>query len=111
MGEKLDTSKIQAALERAAHKSVQGGREERSGRFMAPKAFISYSHDSPEHEQWVLRLASDLRSMGVDVVLDQWDLVPGQDVSMFMQRGIAEADRVVLVCSSRYVSKSDAGIG
>jgi hypothetical protein len=111
MAEKLDTSKIEAALERAAHKSVQGGREDRSGRFMAPRAFISYSHDSDEHKQWVLKLGSDLRSMGVDIVLDQWDLIPGQDVSMFMQRGITEADCVVLVCSAPYVSKSERGAG
>ncbi|MET4217359.1 hypothetical protein ACVWWG_000501 [Bradyrhizobium sp. LB7.2] len=111
MAEKLDTSKIEAALERAAQKSMQGGREDRSGRFMAPRAFISYSHDSNQHKQWVLKLASDLRSMGVDVVLDQWDLVPGQDVSMFMQKGITEADCVVLVCSAPYTSKSEKGTG
>jgi len=56
----------------------------------APKAFISYSHDSAGHQTWVLRLASDLRAKGIDVVLDQWDLVPGQDVSLIMQRGISD---------------------
>jgi hypothetical protein len=111
MSQKLDASEIEAALERAAQKSVRGRREERAGRFAAPRAFISYSHDSPEHKAWVLKLGSDLRGMGVDVVLDQWDLVPGQDVSLFMQMGIAEADRVVLVCSSAYVSKSEQGTG
>ena len=111
MSQKLDASKIDAALERAAQKSVHGTREERSGRFMVPRAFISYSHDSPAHKSWVLKLASDLRAIGVDVFLDQWDLVPGQDVSLFMQRGIAEADRVVLVCSAPYVSKAEQGIG
>jgi hypothetical protein len=111
MSEKLDSTKIEAALERAAQKSVNGTREDRSGRFIAPRAFISYSHDSPEHKSWVLKLGSDLRAIGVDVVLDQWDLALGQDVSLFMQRGISEADRVVLVCSSAYVSKSEKGIG
>src|ERR1700751_2784282 len=111
MNDKLDARKIDAALERAAHKSLHGTREERSGRFMAPKAFISYSHDSPTHKSWVLKLASDLRTIGVDVVLDQWDLVPGQDVSLFMQRGISDADRVILVCSSTYVSKSENALG
>ncbi len=53
-----------------------------------PKEFISYSHDSAEHKAWVLKLASDLRGMGVDVGLDQWDLVLGQDVSLFMQTGL-----------------------
>jgi hypothetical protein len=112
MSEKLDTMKVEAALKRAASKALHGTREERSGRFMsAPKAFISYSHDSPSHKDWVLKLGSDLRARGVDVVLDQWDLVPGQDVSLFMQRGISEADRVVMVCSSDYVTKSEQGVG
>lgn len=111
MSQKLDASKIDSALERAARKSVHGSRVERSGRFMAPKAFISYSHDSAEHKAWVLKLASDLRAIGVDIILDQWDLVPGQDISLFMQRGIADADRVILVCSSAYVSTAEQGIG
>jgi hypothetical protein len=111
MTQEAEAAKIDAALERAARKSVQGTREERSGRFTAPKAFISYSHDTSAHKEWVLKLASDLRSVGVDVALDQWDLVPGQDVSLFMQKGIAEADRVVLVCSANYVSKSEVGVG
>src|ERR1700760_3013443 len=76
-----------------------------------PKAFISYSHDSENHKAWVLRLASDLRSQSVDVMLDQWDLAPGPDVSLFMQRGISDADRVLLVCSENYVKKADRGSG
>jgi hypothetical protein len=77
----------------------------------APRAFISYSHDSAEHKAWTLKLASDLRMNGIDVVLDQWDLVPGQDVSLFMQKGISEADRVLMICSSNYVEKAEAGVG
>jgi hypothetical protein len=111
MSQKLDAKKIEAALKRAANKALHGTREERSGRFMVPKAFISYSHDTVAHKSWVLKLASDLRATGVDVVLDQWDLVPGQDVSLFMQKGISEADRVILVCSSAYVSNSEKGVG
>lgn len=111
MNQKLDEKKFDAALERAARKALHGTREERSGRFMAPKAFISYSHDSSAHKDWVLKLASDLRAKGVDVVLDQWDLVAGQDVSLFMQRGISEADRVIMICSSSYVTKSEQGVG
>jgi TIR domain len=76
-----------------------------------PKAFISYSHDSEDHKAWVLQLASDLRAHGIDVTLDQFDLKPGQDVTLFMQRGISEADRVLLVCSENYVKKADEGHG
>src|SRR6266550_7461551 len=76
-----------------------------------PKVFISYSHDSEDHKQWVLRLGSDLRASGIDVVLDQWDLVPGQDINLFMQNGITQAHRVIMVCSSAYVIKAEKGEG
>jgi len=77
----------------------------------APKAFISYSHDSPEHSAWVLRLASELRAQGIDAVLDQWDLSPGGDTVAFMEASIADADRVLLVCTSKYVEKANGGEG
>ncbi|MGE3598353.1 MAG: toll/interleukin-1 receptor domain-containing protein [Dehalococcoidia bacterium] len=76
-----------------------------------PTVFISYSHDSPEHKAWVLKLATDLRSTGIDASLDQWDLVPGQDVVSFMHDGVAKADRVLLVCTEQYVRKSERGLG
>lgn len=76
-----------------------------------PLVFISYSHDSADHKAWVLRLASDLRENGVDAILDQWDLVPGQDASVFMQQGILRADRVLMVCSKNYVSKAEVRSG
>jgi hypothetical protein len=77
----------------------------------APVAFISYSHDSKEHKTWVAKLAGDLRNHGVDVVLDQWDLALGQDLTLFMQRGVANSDRVIMVCSENYVQKADGGSG
>lgn len=33
-----------------------------------PKIFISYSHDSLEHKQWVLELGSRLRNNGIDAI-------------------------------------------
>lgn len=78
---------------------------------MHPSTFISYSHDSEAHKDWVLRLASDLRERGVDAILDRWDLVPGQDISSFMQRGILDSDRVLIICSDKYVEKAESGSG
>jgi TIR domain-containing protein len=77
----------------------------------APIVFISYSHDSPHHKAWVLKLASDLREQGIDVILDRWDLVAGQDISMLMQKGIEGADRGLMICSADYVQKAEAGRG
>ena len=77
----------------------------------APKVFISYSHDSLQHKDWALRLATSMRAHGIDAVLDQWDLVPGQDLAAFMTTGIRTADRVVMICSEAYVAKAEAGSG
>ena len=76
-----------------------------------PKVFISYSHDSPEHKQWVSELGAKLRHNGVDAILDQWDLGPGDDVTQFMERGIRDSNRVLVVCTDRYVRKANAGEG
>lgn len=76
-----------------------------------PFVFISYSHDSPEHKAWALKLATDLRNTGIDATIDQWDLAPGQDIAAFMQRGITTADRVLMLCSETYVAKADGGHG
>jgi hypothetical protein len=76
-----------------------------------PKAFISYSHDSQDHKKWVLDLATRLRNNGVDAILDQWDLKPGDDLPSFMERGLVTADRVLMICSDKYVEKANAGAG
>lgn len=76
-----------------------------------PKVFISYSHDSDAHKDWVRQFATDLRNGGTDAILDQWRLAPGQDIAAFMQRGITDSDRVILVCSETYVRKAEGGAG
>ena len=78
-----------------------------------PKVFISYSHDSPEHKRWVSELAAKLRRNGIDAILDQWDLGLGDDVTVtrFMERGIVDANRVLVICTDKYVSKANAEEG
>ncbi len=75
------------------------------------KVFISYSHDSPEHKQWVSELAVKLRHNGIDTTLDQWDLRLGDDIARFMERGIVDADRILVVGTDNYVGKANAGEG
>ena len=77
----------------------------------APVVFLSYSHDTPSHKEWVLRLATALRGLGVDTILDQWDLTPGQDTVAFMEGSIARADRVLLICTEQYVDKANDRAG
>lgn len=76
-----------------------------------PKAFISYSHDSQAHKKWVLDLATRLRNAGVDAILDQWELGPGSDLTHFMETNLAQADRVLMICTDPYVRKANGGIG
>ena len=81
---------------------------------MSSQVFISYSHDNDEHKNWVLQLATRLRSNGVDVILDRWNLTLGQDVASFMENGLSAAKRVLCVCSEIYVDKANnknSGVG
>ncbi len=77
----------------------------------SPKIFVSYSHDSPDHKRWVARLSTVLRGNGIDVMLDQWDLGLGDDLAIFMEKGLRESDRVLVICTDEYNRKADAGIG
>jgi len=79
-----------------------------------PKAFLSYSWDSPEHRFWVQHLASRLRKDGVETILDLWHLQPGRDKFVFMERAIIDADFVLIICSTEYAEKAnrrDGGVG
>ena len=76
-----------------------------------PKLFVSYSHDTEQHKDWVLTLATRLMANGVDVILDQWDLTLGADLPRFMEQGLSEAKRVLAICTDAYVQKANAGRG
>ena len=76
-----------------------------------PRVFVSYSHDSQEHKRWVLEFSTRLRNVGIDASLDQWDLGPGDDIPHFMERNLLSADRVLMICTERYVEKANSGKG
>jgi len=76
-----------------------------------PTAFISYSWESDQHKAWVRDFAARLRADGIDVRLDQWDLVPGDQLPEFMERAVRESDFVLVVCTPRYREKSDQRVG
>jgi hypothetical protein len=78
---------------------------------LAPRVFLSYSHDSPDHKRWVAELCTRLRLDGIDIILDQWDLSLGDDITKFMEDGLASSDRVLLICTDNYVRKAEAGVG
>ena len=71
-----------------------------------PKVFISYSHDSEEHKDWVRKFAEGLKNNGVNVILDQWHIRLGSDITIFMERNLEESDRVLVVCTEEYLEKA-----
>jgi len=78
---------------------------------MPLRVFISYSHSSPEHEQWVESLGTFLRQHGVDARLDVWHLRHGMDLPQFMTNELTLADRVILISDERYAEKADGRVG
>ncbi len=79
-------------------------------------AFISYSWTSEQHREWVLKLAERLVNHGVYVVLDRWQLKPGQDKYAFMERMVTDPDirKVLIICDRRYQENADkrkGGVG
>ncbi len=77
------------------------------------KAFVSYSWSSPEHEEWVLELATGLRESGIDTLLDKWDLKEGHETTAFMEKMVSDSDikKVIIVCDRTYAEKSNARKG
>ncbi|MEX3745958.1 TIR domain-containing protein [Lysinibacillus xylanilyticus] len=80
-----------------------------------PHIFISYSWTSPEHEEWVLELATRLHADdGVEVTLDKWDLKDGYEIYAFMEsmvradeNGEDIVDKVLMICDKGYQQKAN----
>jgi NB-ARC domain/TIR domain len=70
-----------------------------------PKVLISYSHDSPEHEQRVLKLANRLRGDGIDCTIDQYVGAPAEGWPRWMDKQIRDSDFLVMVCTETYYQR------
>ncbi|MEZ5593633.1 MAG: toll/interleukin-1 receptor domain-containing protein [Gammaproteobacteria bacterium] len=70
---------------------------------------MSYAWD--HSRDWVLALAERLRNDGIDIVLDQWETVPGDMLPKFMESAVRESDYVLVVCTPSYKKKSDDRTG
>lgn len=74
--------------------------------------FISYSWDSDEHKEWVLKLANYLiEKAGCNVLLDQFDLAAGKELTHFMENGLEKADKVLIILTEDYKKRADARTG
>ena len=79
------------------------------------RIFISYTHDSDDHKDRVLALATQLVEDGLDVELDQWLAVPVQGWPQWMTDEITASDYVLVVCTETYLrrfnGKEKPGLG
>ena len=78
-----------------------------------PKLFISYSWSNPDHEQFVLNLATELRESGVEAILDKWDLKEGHDAIAFMEKMVTdpEIQKVIIISDKMYAEKANGRAG
>lgn len=73
--------------------------------------FISYSHDSDAHKMWVKKFAEDLERLGeFEILLDQ-NLPKGYPLTRFMEQGLMNADKVLVIGTPQYKQKSEVGKG
>ena len=76
-----------------------------------PKVFISYSWDDTNHTNWVLNLANNLCKNGIVVLLDQYDLRTGRNLSHFMEDAITRSEKVLIIMTENYATKADGRKG
>lgn len=76
-----------------------------------PKTFISYAWESDEIKKWVKNLAIRLRGDSVDLKLDQWEVIPGDKLTHFMEKSVRENNYVLIICTPDYKKKSENRIG
>ncbi|HEX9733192.1 MAG TPA: TIR domain-containing protein [Thermoanaerobaculia bacterium] len=70
------------------------------------KVFISYSHDSPEHEERVRAFADRLCHEGVDCNYDGYEPAPTAGWPQWIEAQIQRADYVLVVASADYSNKA-----
>jgi hypothetical protein len=73
----------------------------------SPRVFLSYSHDSPEHEAAVLALSKQLRLDGCTAIIDQEQHWVSEGWTLWMMNQIAQADFVLVVCTEVYKRRAE----
>lgn len=79
------------------------------------KLFISYSWEDEEHDLWVEKLAHSLDQYpDIHVIWDKYDLDSTTDKHHFMEKGVFDADYMLVVATKTYVKKANerqGGVG
>lgn len=89
---------------------------ELEGSTVRPKVFISYSWVSKQHREEVRQFADRLIANGVQVLLDEYDLQPGQDLYKYMENTVtnSEVTHVLIIADRHYTERANerkGGVG
>ncbi len=69
------------------------------------KVFISYSHESEEHKDRVLKLSDQLCNDGIDCELDQYHISPPEGWPRWCSKQVAGSTFVLVVCTKTYLDR------
>lgn len=75
----------------------------------SPKVFISYAWTSDVYQEKVRSFAAALMDVGIETVIDQWDLKPGNNVHAFMEKidNDKTIDKVLILINPKYATKAN----
>ena len=79
----------------------------------SPKVFISYAWTSESYIKRVASFAKSLMDVGIDVLFDKFDTMPGNELNNYMERSISDASvtNVLLLLNDKYKEKADKRLG
>lgn len=78
---------------------------------MALRIFISYKFQDTARNEWVDKLYKDLRDIGIDAKLYNYEVAIGESFSDYMARGIRDCDYVLFIITPESVSAVESGKG
>ena len=70
-----------------------------------PTAFITYTHETVEHDTRVLDLAKNLRADGVACEIDRFEVSPPEGWPLWTLKKTEELDFVIVVCTETYARR------
>jgi DNA-binding response OmpR family regulator len=100
-------AQLRMSLRREGHKNTAGTLDNSRN----PKVFISYKWEGDDHNDWVMKIAVDLRSAGIEASLDRWEVRLGDSFTEYMTSKISEADVILFIMTTASVAAIEASGG
>ena len=79
--------------------------EEQHGEMKKKRIFVSYTHEDEKHNNWVRKLANDLKEH-FEVIIDE-DAPLGEELTKYMEDAVTKSDKTLLILTPTYKQKAD----